>query len=99
MARFDVHRMGKTLVLDVQADVLDGIETRIVIPLSAKGRIGSEAFTRLRPTITLADEDYVLATTDLAVVPTSKLGSVIENVEDRHRDDVTAALDFLFQGF
>ena len=100
MARFDVHRMGRgRLVLDVQADVLERIETRVVVPLAAPGDVGGEPFARLRPILTVADEPYVLATTDLSVVTTARLGPVVENVEARHRDEITVALDFLFQGF
>ncbi|MCW5724283.1 MAG: CcdB family protein [Maricaulaceae bacterium] len=102
MARFDVRRLaGATapLVVEVQADVLDELASRVVIPLRPVQTTTDEAMTRLKPRIRAAGGDYVLLTTDIAALPVRRLGEVIDNVEAAHRDDITAALDFLFAGF
>jgi toxin CcdB len=33
MARFDLHRLGNRYVVDVQADIIPNVGTRLVIPL------------------------------------------------------------------
>lgn len=102
MARFDVRRFGNagiTLVVEVQADVLEDLATRVVIPLLPAGMAAKGALTRLNPRIHVAGEDYVLMTTDIAALPARRLGSVVENIEAVHRDDITDALDFLLFGF
>ena len=94
-----MDRRGVPLAIDVQTDFLSPRETRVLIPLGTTERFGAQAVDRLNPLIRVDGEDYVLRTDEIAAVPTRALGPVVENVEARHRDEITAALDFLFQGF
>ncbi len=102
MARFDVYRFAsKTvpLVIDVQADLLDDLASRVVVPLIPLSKAANEVLPRLKPTLLIQEDTYVMMTTDIAALPAYRLGKVVTNIEDKHRDDITAALDFLFQGF
>jgi toxin CcdB len=102
MARFDVYRpTGRpaSWLVDVQAGLLSDLESRVGIPLvPAKGG-RQDAIDRLMPVLTIDGQDFVLVTTDIAMVPTRLLGSPVTNIEADHRDTITAAMDFLFQGY
>ena len=102
MARFDVHQIRAEadvpLVVDVQADFLEALRTRVVIPLLPLADAEQEAATRLKPIIDVAGAPHVLITTDLAAIPNTILGERVTSIEAQ-RQTVTDALDFLFQGF
>ena len=102
MARFDVFRFGSRsapLVVDVQADVLSGFGSRVVIPLAPASKSGKEEMPRLKLKISLDGKDYILMATDISAVPVSSLGPHVTNIEGAYRDQVSMALDFLFYGF
>lgn len=98
MAQFDLYTMRSsgTLVLDVQSELLDPLNTRVVIPVLPVEN-GLKPAKRLNPVFRIADQDRMLATQFLAAVPVTELGQAIDNLADK-RDDVTAALDMLYQG-
>ena len=102
MARFDVYEMKRQadvpLVVDVQADLLEGLRTRVVVPLLPLADAEHEVAVRLKPVIDIVSEPYVLITTDLSAIPISALGERVTSVE-RDRQTIVDALDFLFQGF
>lgn len=101
MARFDVYQFkgaGVSLVLDVQADLLRDLATRVVVPLVPLGRVGRGLMPPLTPILQVRGRDYVMMTTDIATIPTARLGRCVTNVASAH-GAVVAALDFLFQGF
>lgn len=102
MARFDVYRFAAKaapLVVDVQADVLEDLASRVVVPLAPVRQAQKEALPRLKPRIVVDGKDYILMTTDLAALPRARLGPWVGNIEAEHRDDIVNALDFLFVGF
>lgn len=103
MARFDVHQFlpltpAVPAVVDVQADLLASLDTRVVIPLAPSALFKGEELPRLKPVIDINGEPFILITTDIGVVRTGALGPVIVNIEDR-RQIVIEAIDFLLQGF
>lgn len=102
MARFDVYKYSSKaapLVVDVQADLLDTLNTRVVVPLVLETKAGKEALPRLKPIITVSGKKYVLMATDIAALPKRSLGAFVTNIEDNHRQDIVESLDFLLQGF
>jgi toxin CcdB len=102
VARFDVHRVegwAVPLVIDVQANLLSGLASRLVVPLVPLADLGRQPMARLEPVVTIEGVAYVFSPTDLSVQLTSRLGASVGNVETLYRDEVVAALDFLFQGF
>lgn len=99
MARFDVHtyRSGDGLLLDVQADLLDHLNSRVVVPLISKSK-GPKPAARLNPEIALASGKFIMATQFLAAIPKSEMGPKVDGLQDSFAE-ITAALDMVFQGF
>lgn len=99
MRRFDVYENpeGGGYVLDVQADLLTSLHTRVVVPLMPASAAPVPAKS-LNQQFEVEGEPVVMVTQFLAAVPASLLKTTITNLESR-RDDITAALDLLFQGF
>lgn len=100
MARFDVYKMDgpAPLVIDVQADLLSDLNSRVVVPLLPVAEVPAEAMPRLRPRIRVLSQEYVLSTPEFAAVPTSELGEQVANLDDQ-RGVIIDAIDFLLQGF
>ncbi len=103
MARFDVHQFtmrnsSVLAVVDVQADILATLATRMVVPLVPGVLAKAETLARLKPRIDINGEPFILITTDMAALKTDALGPVIVNIEDQ-RQTVIDAIDFLLQGF
>lgn len=102
MARFDVYAYESKsvpLVVDIQADLLSDLASCVVIPLIPETKAKKEALPRLKPVIDIEGKTYVLMTTDIGTLPRHTLGKHICNIESTHRDIITEAVDFLFQGF
>jgi toxin CcdB len=99
MARFDVYTFkGRApLVVDMQAELLARIGSRVIIPLLPSNS-KTASLPRLMPTVILGGAEYQLVTTDLVAVPFDRLGALIGNLEDR-RQIIVDAIDFLMQGF
>lgn len=99
MSRFAVYRNpdGDGYLLDVQADLLSHLNTRIVVPLLPRDVAPTPAKV-LNPVFEVDGQSVVMATQFLAAVPKKMLSRVIANTENR-RSEIKAALDLLFQGF
>lgn len=97
MALYDVHRLGPSLVLDVQATLLDGLATRIVIPLIPETKV-AQPIGELNPVFTHQGKKYLLLTQALAAVPLREMGKPISSL-DAHHDEIAKALDLLLTGF
>lgn len=99
MAQFDVRRVRESdvLALELQTNLLDGLNTRLVAPLVPRDEIGPFV-ERLNPTFEIDHTAYVMLTQHMAAVPTHELADTICNLS-RHRETITSATEFLFQGF
>lgn len=99
MARFEVYRLGRdgTLAVDLQSNLLDGLLTRVVVPLVRENDV-DKFIPWLNPRFEIHDETYVMMTEFLAAVPAKELREPITDLS-AHRDTIIAATDFLFQGF
>jgi toxin CcdB len=99
MARFDVYRITgvQGYVVDVQANFLSQLETRIVVPLMLAHDAPHPA-ARLNPQFRVGDDDVVMATQFMAAVPRGALSATAASLSD-HRDEIVTAIDFLMQGF
>lgn len=105
MARFDVyanpgsHATTTPYLLDVQSDLLDGLASRMVVPLrSLKTFPKVKLSSRLTPIFTINGEDFLLETPKMGAVPQRVLKAPVSSLTQQ-QDQITAALDFLFQGF
>ena len=104
MAKFAVYKNKNTrskttypLLLDVQADLLDDLQTRLVIPLTKVPALMKKPIARLTPAIDIGGEQYLLMTPQLAGIARSELGAAVGNVADQ-RSAIIAALDLLITG-
>ena len=99
MAKYDVYAApsGTGYLLDVQADLLDGLNTRIVVPLFRPNEAPKSA-QYLNPIFDIEGHQAVMVTQFMASVPTSILKTPITNLSD-HFAEITNALDMVFQGF
>ncbi|MEM1301613.1 MAG: CcdB family protein [Pseudomonadota bacterium] len=98
MAQYDVYELpGAGLVVDVQSDLLDPLATCVVVPFMARDSAPTPA-RRLNPVITFDGQERVLVPQFLAAVQRSTLQGPVGSVSE-NRDDITAALDMVFQGF
>lgn len=104
MARFDVYanpiareRRETPFFLDVQNDYINGLATRIVIPLRREAEFGPRA-QRLNPCVVVDEETLVLDTAALGAVPLNLLKRPVGNLR-AHQGDITIALDTLFGAF
>lgn len=100
MARFDVYALNGVgpLVVDIQADILSRLDSRVVVPLLPAEQAGSQAMSRLVPPIKLNGIEYRLMTPELSGIPAAYLKSSIGTVADQHHV-IVDAVDFLLQGF
>jgi toxin CcdB len=98
MARFSVYAApdGSGYLLDVQADIMRHLNTRVVVPLIPLGNAPKPA-SRLNPSFVLNDVEHSMVTQFMAAVRTSELQREIANVAAR-RDEIVNAIDLLLQG-
>lgn len=100
MARFDILPLhgANLLVVDVQADILRDLRTRVVVPVIPIAMMADEAASRLRPRMELHGCAYILNTPEIASVPCSALGERIGSMAEQDTL-IVDAIDFLIQGF
>jgi toxin CcdB len=101
VARLDVHRNlargDAPFLLDVQANLLSSLRTRLVIPLLPLAH-KRDRIPQLHLLAGIEGVSYVLATDYMAAVDRRQLGAVVGSLDKRHHE-ITAAIDFLLQGF
>ncbi|MFB0934668.1 MAG: CcdB family protein [Propionivibrio sp.] len=105
MARFDVyantgtHARTTPYLLDVQSDLLDELDSRVVIPMRCLEHFPKVSLpTRLTPVLRIDGREYLLETPKMGAVPQRILKSPVASLATEQAQ-ITAALDFLFQGY
>ncbi len=89
-------RGAAPLLLDVQADLLSDLATRVVVPLIPLADFGRPV-ARLHPTFMVSGAAHVMATHLIAAIPRAALGAEIASLADQ-RDQVVAAIDVVLSG-
>ncbi len=104
MAQLDVYenpnpatREEIPYLLDVQTCLLESLASRVVVPLVNTSAMGKAA-QHLNPVFTIGQTEVVMSTAELAGIPTRLLGQKVGSLADR-RNEIIAALDFLFSGY
>ncbi|MCR5856951.1 CcdB family protein [Mesorhizobium sp. J428] len=98
MARFDVYQGDgpNLLLLDIQHDTFDYLDTRLVVPLMpVKG--SPPAVQRLYPVFEIGGRRMLMATPLMSAVSARQLKKPISSLSG-HRDEIISAIDFLQQG-
>lgn len=103
MAQFDVYlnlnpnsQEAIPYLLDVQADLLDSLNTRVVVPLVLAEEMRL-AVKQLNPQFKIKGAAVVMSTGELAGLPLRALGEKITSLKSK-RDEIIAALDLVFTG-
>ncbi|MCQ2005681.1 CcdB family protein [Rhizobium sp. NRK18] len=99
MARFHVYRLRRdeVLAIDLQADLLEQLNTRVMAPLYSLS-VSPWSLSRLNPHFEIGETIYVMATQRMAAVPVAEIGDLVADLSSR-ADDVLRAVDFLFSGY
>jgi toxin CcdB len=85
------------LLLDIQTNLLDSLQTTVVIPLKKLEANKDKVLTQLTPIFKIDGTDFLMLTPQLAGIQRKELGKVIADVEYT-RTDILNALDFLLTG-
>ena len=70
------------LLVDAQADLLDELQTRLVIPLTNAPTLTKKPIGRLTSSIEIDGEQYLLVTPQLAGIARSELGPAVGSVAE-----------------
>lgn len=99
MAKFDVHRRlnGPGYLLDLQANILNGLNTRFVAPLLPASEAPRPA-ARLNPTFEIDGERCVMVTQFVGAVPVSALGDHVGSLI-AEETTILDAIDMLVGGY
>lgn len=105
MAQFTVYRNRNPhtrsafpLLVDIQSDLLEDLQTRVVIPLTKVAALAKKPLSHLTPTLAFDGENYVLMTPQLAGIARTDLGALVGSLANE-RPTIVAAMDFLLTGF
>jgi toxin CcdB len=85
-------------LVDVQSDLLDQLQTRVVVPLTKTSALTKRPLSNLTPALQFDGETYLLMTPQLAGVARADLGAPAGSLAEQ-RQTILAALDFLIVGF
>jgi toxin CcdB len=103
--QFAVHRnknpQSKStfpLLVDVQSDLLEELNTRVVIPLTKAAGLARKPLSHLTPALLFDGDTYLLMTPQLAGIARADLGPQAGTLLDQ-RERIVAAVDFLLSGF
>ena len=101
MPQFAVHRNKNRrtqtqfpFLVDVQADLLSELSSRVVIPLAKAPKLAKKPIDRLTPLVKIDGEEYILLTPQLAGIRSTELGPAVANLVGQ-RQIILAAIDFL----
>ena len=104
MAQFDVYeninpetRDIFPYLLDVQADILSNLPTRVVVPLITASAV-NKPIPILNPRLEIGQTDVIMSTPQLVGVHLHVLGTRVCSLKDK-RDVIITALDLLITGY
>ncbi len=101
MARFDIYPMpgkdGRGYILDVQADLLDELKTRAVVPLLPE-TASIKPLRDLNPIFMVKGTPHLMLTQAVAAVPAKDLRRAVATLSGAEQDEAARALDVLFTG-
>ena len=95
--RNEATRERFPLLLDVQSDFLEPLNTRVVVPLSPAVTASARAMQSLTPNIIVAGKKFLMVTPQLAGISMRDLGTVVDTVSSE-RGKIIAAIDLLITG-
>lgn len=99
MPKYDVfpNPSGDGYLLDIQSDLLNELNSRLVVPLLPASSAPKPA-RRLNPVFDIADQQVVMVTQFMGAVPTGILKTQVGRL-DEESEKIVSAIDMLIQGF
>ncbi|HEY1364070.1 MAG TPA: CcdB family protein [Xanthobacteraceae bacterium] len=91
-----VEAAHRPYLVVLQSDLVSGLATTVVAPLVPREQM--HGAQRLNPVLPVAGQEFWLATHELFAVDQRILGGRVATLADR-REEIVAALDFIFIGF
>lgn len=85
-------------LLDVQNDLLAGLDTRMVIPLIRESSFKGSGITTLTPKLAIHGETLLLLTPQMAATKKNLLTDEVHDLGD-FRYEILAAINLLIEGF
>ena len=105
MAQFAVYknknsrtRSAFPYLVDVQSDLLESLQSRVVVPLTRAAALTKKPVSHLTPVMNFDGEPYLLMTPQLAGIARSELGAEAGALTDQ-RQTILGAIEFLLTGF
>ncbi|MGN6454119.1 MAG: CcdB family protein [Steroidobacteraceae bacterium] len=105
MTRFAVYQnrnlrssVSFPLLVDVQSEVLQDLETRVVIPLARAASFTDFPLRYVMPSVEVEGKKYLLMTPQLTGLSRVLLGPFRGSL-DAHARDISRATDILLRGF
>jgi toxin CcdB len=101
MARFHIYPMPgqdrRGYVIDVQANLLDDLKTRAVVPLLSEAA-SPKPMRNLNPVFIVEGRPHVMLTQSIATLPAKELRGAVAALSAEEQDAATAAIDVLLTG-
>ena len=105
MAQFSVYRNKNPrtkaafpFLVDVQSELLEPLNTRVVIPMTKAAALAKKPVSHLTPDVSFNGDRYLLMTPQLAGIGRAELGPHAGTLAEE-RQTILAAIDFLLTGF
>ncbi|MCI0691050.1 CcdB family protein [candidate division KSB1 bacterium] len=104
MSQFTVYanknaktRKNFPYLIDIQSDLLDELQTTVVIPLCKVSQLHDQIIAKLCPLVEIGGGKFVTMSQQLAGIDRSQLGKEITNLSE-NRAQFIAAIDFMILG-
>lgn len=104
MSQFTVYanknaktRKAFPYLIDIQSELLDGLQTTVVMPLCKASQLQDQIIAKLCPLVEINGEKLVAMSQQLAGMDRDQLGKEIANLA-ASRSQFIAAIDFLISG-
>jgi len=104
MAQFSVYKnknpqstSAYPYLVDIQSDLLSGMQTRVVVPLTKLSGPRKKPIKDLTPVVEIEGAKFLLLVPQLAGISINELVQPVGSLS-AHREEVVAALDFLITG-
>ena len=104
MAQFDVYqnpnpssRQAYPYILDLQSDLIESLDSRIVAPLTWHDSLRDAQLKRLTPKVSFNNQGLLIQIPQLTSMPAKSLKNPIGTLSHL-RDEIIAAVDFAITG-
>jgi toxin CcdB len=105
MAQFNVYINTNTetkdnypYLIDIQNQILDTLETRLVVPLMLVSKYKKKVIKEIMPIVDINKKEYVVLVPLMASIHKKNIGQIVADVGSK-RQDIIYSLDFLITGY